>query len=126
MMFLIPLILFVVMFKNRHNTSINIKFTLGYLMLGYSDKHKINKFWDLMQMYKRMSSIVMLNYFSSLPNNQGLLMIFVILIYITILKQLKPYKSKKLYYADSRVSTMQCFIFVVSLILLLNGEKPIA
>jgi hypothetical protein len=60
--------------------------------MGYNEENWINPFWDLMQMFKKLTSIFLMNYFSNTVQNIGLFLLLVILMYVTLLKWLMPYK----------------------------------
>lgn len=96
---IVPFGLFLCLFNNRKSLqTIKTRFLYGYLILGYSEnKNKpIAIFWEIIVIYKKITTLALLNYFAGSGFNQGLLMLFTLLVYYMILKTFSPYKSEVL------------------------------
>jgi hypothetical protein len=95
--------MFTALFKNREKmNTCEIRFRYGYLVLGYSQSPKkiIAKFWEIIVIYKKISTLALLNYFADSYYNQGLLMLFGLLTYLVLLRIFEPYDQLILNSAD--------------------------
>jgi hypothetical protein len=112
MVAVLPIVITAVIYRSRQSIDrIKTRYRIGYMTLGYNEAINYSVYWDQLQMAKKIASIFILSYLSQKTSTQGLVMILIVLVYITLLRMFHPYKSsipyipfiiEKLHHVDSR------------------------
>ncbi|EAR92246.3 transmembrane protein, putative (macronuclear) [Tetrahymena thermophila SB210] len=121
--FIIPLIFFVILFKNRknlNNPSFLIKF--GFLYKEYKSQFY---FWEFIKIIQKTIIMVVLSYFQQLYATKGYLVLFTILIYQALCFKLEPYKKPEINQLDFMQASVCSFSIFISLSILQNQIEQI-
>ncbi|KAL4462668.1 hypothetical protein ABPG74_000498 [Tetrahymena malaccensis] len=121
-----PLIMLIIMCKNSSKlfdyNSTNVIRRYGYFFQGYK---KNRWWWEFIKTEYKFIALLLSTYFVSQPINQLLSIIYVQLLYCSLLIYFSPYQDNKINSLELKSSICTLLIFQFSLFIQLNSSYPV-